>query len=34
MNVILGTDATGETIAVVLRSEDCLIIRKDVLPPG
>jgi hypothetical protein len=34
VNIILGTDATGETIAVVLRSEDCLIIRKDLLPPG
>jgi hypothetical protein len=34
VNVVVGTDATGETIAVVLRSGDCLVIRKDVLPPG
>lgn len=34
VNVIVGTDATGERIAVVLRSEDCLIIRKDLLPSG
>jgi hypothetical protein len=34
VNVILGADASGETIAVVLRSEDCLMIRKDILPPG
>jgi hypothetical protein len=34
VNVIVGADATGERIAVVLRSEDCLIIRKDLLPSG
>jgi hypothetical protein len=34
VNVIIGADATGERIAVVLRSEDCLIIRKDLLPSG